>query len=175
MPGRDIIPAAESLKPEGQFSLDRQSADDDRRTGVNSSCEPDVGEEADLCLVIDPQEVHIIPDRLRCQVDRKLRACNRIAIDDDVFDATFNVEIGHSPVEIMPGMTCDVIVTARFNPEALTLPSEVIFDDPSGSGAKLVYLQTDGGHAEVRTVTVGLMPTTPAPKFSMASQPGIWS
>ncbi len=147
----------ESLKPEGSPSTDKVlmtivvPGELFVRTDVS---------EADLRHVIDPQEVHIVPT---IDSDAKwtgsLRACNPIAIDDDVFDATFNVEIGQSPVEIMPGMTCDVIVTARFNPEALTLPSEVIFDDPSGSGAKLVYLQTDGGH-EVRTVTVGLSDDT---------------
>ncbi len=147
----------ESLKPEGSPSTDKVlmtivvPGELFVRTDVS---------EADLRHVIDPQEVHIVPT---IDSDAKwtgsLRACNPIAIDDDVFDATFNVEIGQSPVEIMPGMTCDVIVTARFNPEALTLPSEVIFDDPSGSGAKLVYLQTDAGH-EVRTVTVGLSDDT---------------
>lgn len=149
----DTSSLLESLKPEGAPSTDKVLM-----TIVVPGVlfvRTDVSE-ADLRHVIAPQEVHIVPT---IDADAKwtgsLRSCNPIAIDDDVFDATFNVEIGSAPVEIMPGMTCDVIVTARFNPEALTLPSEVIFDDPSGSGKKLVYVQTNAGH-EARTVTVGL-------------------
>jgi multidrug resistance efflux pump len=147
----------ESLEPEGTVN-----ADEVLMTIVSPAplfVRTDVTE-ANLRHVAAPQEVHVVPT---IAPDAKwtatARSFNPIAIGDDLYDATFAVEPGETPVEIMPGMTCKVTVTARFNAEALTLPSDVIFDDPQTPGGKVVYLKTEGGH-ETRAVTVGLSDET---------------
>jgi multidrug efflux pump subunit AcrA (membrane-fusion protein) len=143
----------ESLKPEGTVT-----ADSVLMTIIPAGplfVRTDVTE-ANLRHVVSPQEVRIVPT---IAPDAKwmgaARSFNPIAIGDDLYDATFSVAIGAAPVEVMPGMGCEVIVTARYNAEALTLPSEVIFDDPATSGGKIVYVKTDAGH-EARSVVVGL-------------------
>ncbi len=147
----------ESLEPEGTVT-----ADDVLMTIVSPSAmfvRTDVTE-ANLRHVASPQEVRIVPT---IDPDAKwpatIQTFNPIAIGDDLYDATFSVEVGETPVEIVPGMTCEVTVTARFTAEALTLPSVVIFDDPATPGQKIVHVQTDEG-SEVRTVTVGLSDDT---------------
>lgn len=147
----------ESLEPEGTVNADEvlmtiiPSGELFVRTDVT---------EADLRHVVAPQEVHVVPTIAPdAEWAAAVRSFNPIAIGDDVYDATFSVEIGAAPVEVLPGMGCEVIVTARYNPEALTLPSEVIFDDPATAGGKVVYVQTNAG-SEARAVVVGLSDDT---------------
>jgi len=71
------------------------------------------------------------------------------------FEARIAVRLELDASVVMPGMACTVHFVPYHKKEALTVPSSAVFTDDDDEDAHYVYVPTEAGKSEKRTVKIG--------------------
>ena len=83
----------------------------------------------------------------------KVASVSGVPTADGRFDTKVDVELGGDAVAIMPGMTCQVTLTAFNKPDAIAVPASAVVSE---EGKHYVYrVGGDGSHAKTE-VTIGV-------------------
>jgi hypothetical protein len=85
----------------------------------------------------------------------KVERVSAVPLGAGKFEARLAVTLGADQGSLMPGMTCDVKLTAYKNDKALTVPASAVFADEADEDQAIVYRLTKDGKPEKRNVTVG--------------------
>ena len=83
----------------------------------------------------------------------RLRQVTAIPVAAGQFGIELAVNVGDHAARIVPGLACDITITAYRKDAALTVPAAAVFQDEPGA-KPYVYVQTKAGH-EKRIVVVG--------------------
>jgi len=113
-------------------------------------------EEKDLHLVSAGIGGKVVPTAFP---DTKLQAVVATVSPVPVAKEKFQCRLKLKPLtaiqKIMPGMTCEVKLTAYQNPRAIVLPETAVFSEDKDDDQKYVYLALDGGKHKKQPVQTG--------------------
>ena len=84
----------------------------------------------------------------------KLTSLAAIPTAEGKFDAKISIETGEEAKALMPGMTCNVTLTAYEKPDAVVVPASAVFKD-EGAGKQYVYRVGADGSRQKTDVTLG--------------------
>lgn len=106
--------------------------------------------------VFDPKPEHTATAAAYAEkkLSAKVESVAAVPTADGHFDTKVAVEVGDDAAAIMPGMTCQLTLTAHNKPDAITIPLSALVSDET-TGKNYVYrVGSDGSHAKTE-ITLG--------------------
>ena len=114
---------------------------------------------------VEEKELHFLKPELKgkaavagypdLKLPAELKHVSAVPESAGKFQARIAVRLEPDASVVMPGMACTVHFVPYHKKEALTVPSSAVFTDDDDEDAHYVYVPTEAGKSEKRTVKIG--------------------